>query len=420
MADSSNMDEIVDGMSNLSGVSDVSTFSKPCSFPVYLLYSKWSLVQLDNFLKEFGDVGFLRIMYDNDGHETDRTIGIIPTAAYEALCQDGYGVSESTSNDRFSRGFRITPFLLKDNNFPGEGRTKTLFVPVPQTLVANDSQVIETVIDKLKHLAEWEIIPDNSWVVNVPLKSREKGGVQGGCFISFNRDIALERIAMVRTLITDTYWPDQADNTERPVFRCFWARDRNTNYRSQRFNNTAPTNNGSGPNNSSNNSSSQGTVNNTKPQRSNTGPSNNNSQRSNNGPSNNNPQRSNTGPSSNNSQRSNTAPSDNGSQRPSTGPQRPSGNSERQQRPSGNSERQQRSNDSDRVNQPINSGKSSEYSKKVVPDDEKVKEDKKREAIQNVVKKAKPALNVPKKASTIPIPFTTQPTLIQKSDTSNV
>jgi len=195
------------------------------SFPVYMIYSKWSLLQLDNFLKDFGDVGFLRIVYDNDSKETDRTIAILSDDVYNTLCDEGYGDTKQGSRS-YGRGFRITPFVLKENNFPGEGRTKTLFVPVPKTLGSDDSQVIATVVDKLKHLSEWGIIEDNSWSVNVPLKSRERGGVRGGCFVSFKRDIPLECIAMVRILLTDTYWPEQTDTEERSVFRCFWARDR--------------------------------------------------------------------------------------------------------------------------------------------------------------------------------------------------
>lgn len=192
-------------------------------FPVYLIYSKWSLLQLDNFLKDFGDVGFLRIVYDNDGKETDRTIAILPETVYDYLCEEGYGeVAKGTRS--YGRGLRISPFRLKDSSIQGEGRSKTLFVPVPKTL--DDSQVIPAVIDKLKHLSEWGIVQDNSWSVNVPLKSREEGNLQSGCFVSFKRDVSIKQVAMIRVLLTDTYWPDQEDGSDRAVFRCFWARDR--------------------------------------------------------------------------------------------------------------------------------------------------------------------------------------------------
>jgi len=180
---------------------------------VYIIYSRWSLSQLDNFLKDYGDVGFLRIIYDNTGKETDRTIAIITQQVYKSLCNSGYGVSSQGSRS-YGKGFKIMPFSMKENNFPGLGRTKTIFVPVPKYFENDDSRVIVAVDDKLKHLAEWDIIPDKSWIVNVPLKSREKGGVNGGCFISFNQEVPIEQIATVRILLTDTYWPEHAENSD--------------------------------------------------------------------------------------------------------------------------------------------------------------------------------------------------------------
>lgn len=189
-------------------------------FPVYMLHSHWSLSQMDTFLAGYGDVGFLRIVYDNEGKETDRTIAILPDAVYDGLCKDGY------DRRQYGRGIKVSEFLLNESNYPGEGRTKTLFVPVPKNLGSDDGQVIAAVVGKLEHLAEWGIVPSGSWSVNVPLKSREKGGVRSGCFISFKREVSLDAIAMTRVLLTDTYWPEVDEAGERPVFRCFWARDR--------------------------------------------------------------------------------------------------------------------------------------------------------------------------------------------------
>jgi hypothetical protein len=196
-----------------------STVDAVPDFNVYLIHSGKSLVSIDSFLTEYGDVGFLRVVYESDGKETNRTIAILPTSSYDALVKDGYGRSQ------YGKDFVITVFELKPNNYPGEGRTKTLFVPVPKELGSNDETVVGTVSDKLKHLADWDIIPQDSWSVKVPLKSREIGGVRGGCFVSFKRDVSIHRIAMVRVLLTDTYWPEHGDD-ERLVFRCFWARDR--------------------------------------------------------------------------------------------------------------------------------------------------------------------------------------------------
>jgi hypothetical protein len=223
-------------MSATSDLTTTTTESVP-HFPVYIIRSKWSLVQLDNFLKYYGDVGFLRIVYDINGRETDRTIAILSESAYASLCAKGYNSHRNSQG--VPNNFTVSPFILKENDFPGNNTTATLFVPVPKPLCGDETEVLATIIDKLKHLSEWGIVEDESWVLNLPLVSREKGGVKKGCFISFKRGVSIESIAMVRVLLTDTYWPDEDINGERPVFRCFWARDRNdSNDHHKQYSNT--------------------------------------------------------------------------------------------------------------------------------------------------------------------------------------
>ena len=206
-----------------SGVStpEVSNGDK-MTFPVFVIHSRWSLSKLGDFLGEYGDVGFLRIVYDKDGNETDRNIAILPESSYKDLCDDGY------NRRQYGKGFVIAPYTLRDNNFPGENHTNTFFIPVPDELCSEDDSVVATINDKLQHLSEWNIIPPDSWSVNVPLKSREKGGIRFGCFVSFKRDVPVECRAMARVLITDTYWSELEEfpSEETPVFRCFWARKR--------------------------------------------------------------------------------------------------------------------------------------------------------------------------------------------------
>jgi hypothetical protein len=203
---------------NESGV--VAQTQENPDFPVYLIHSNWSLPQLDTFLSDYGDVGFLRIVYDKDRKETDRTMAILSVATFNALCEDGY------DQRQYGRGLKVSKFTLNNWCYPSAGNSKVLFVRVPKCFAQDDAQVIAGVTGKLEHLAEWGIIPTDSWSVKVPLKSRETGGVRNGCFISFKRDVHLDRIAMTRLLLTDTYWPDDDENGNRLLFQCTWARDR--------------------------------------------------------------------------------------------------------------------------------------------------------------------------------------------------
>jgi hypothetical protein len=229
------------------------------TFPVYVIHCKWSLTTLDKFLATFGQCGFLRIVYEtvrdektergNKNHqeskgpqETDRNIAILSKEAYDGLIAAGYG------DRKFSREFKIAPYELNRGNYPGPGQLNTLFVPVPHSWADDDAQVQEVINEKLEHLAEWDIVPRDSWKIVVPLKSRGSGGVKSGCFIKFDRSVPLDTIAMARVLLTDTHWPEQEttaaprsskskpstslfqEDAAQAVFRCYWTREHHTGY----------------------------------------------------------------------------------------------------------------------------------------------------------------------------------------------
>ena len=188
------------------------------NFDVYLIKSKWTLLRIDEFLSKFeGEVGFLRIVLDKLGNETDRTIALLSSKLYNNLCDDGL------NKLRDDTGFQVSKFILKQSSLPCEYKTKNLFIPVPLNYTENT--IIKIISEKLKHLADWNIISINSWNIHIPIKSREFGKIKGCCFISFDESIAIENIAMVRILLTDTFWQSHKNRQKNDILRCFWAID---------------------------------------------------------------------------------------------------------------------------------------------------------------------------------------------------
>lgn len=186
------------------------------AFPVFLIHSNYSIPDLDDFFSKYGTVGYLRMVYDNNGAETDRTIAILGEDVYNTLCANGY-------NNRNNLGVKISRFTLNDSHFPPEKKNTALFIPVPvQFRTTHQKMVRGTINRKLEHLAQWGIIPADSWSIASPVVSRETGELKNGCFVSFN-NVLLENIAMARVILTDCYWND---TPEKLVFKCFWARDR--------------------------------------------------------------------------------------------------------------------------------------------------------------------------------------------------
>jgi len=191
-------------------------------FPVFLIKSKWSLNairELINYYSEstYSSSEYMRIIFDREGRETDLTICILNDKTYENLCNAGYN-----NMKRFSE-FEITPYGLINKNFPGEGQTENLFVPVPKNLGFQDSEIFNMINIKLDYLVKNNILPPSSWEIKTPLISREKGGIKGGCFIKFKEDVEEESKAMVRILLHDTYWDPDSDDGH--ILKCYWARE---------------------------------------------------------------------------------------------------------------------------------------------------------------------------------------------------
>lgn len=189
---------------------------------VYMVNSQLSLNQLHAELSRYGTIGLLRIVLDRDGRETTRNIAIFHDDVYQRLLAEGFG-----NRSRWNQDFSVHPFEVKEFDLPGSGKTQTLFVPVPNELLTKDGVVRGEITDKLQHLVDWEVLPADCWKLTIPLKSRERGGIRGGFFISF-RGLTMNHIALARVALTDTRWDCLADPNQdnHNVFRCYWARDR--------------------------------------------------------------------------------------------------------------------------------------------------------------------------------------------------
>lgn len=207
-------------------------------FPVYVIYSKWSLDQIREFLKDFGEAEYLRIVYEmnleeNKLVETNRTIAILSDDIYKKLEENGY----TCDTEKQFKGFKIKPFILKDKNLESTDPIRTLFIPIPTQFHHKHDKIFNFIERKLKDLEDFGILEQSSWSINIPVKTREKGDIKNGCYISFGKDVELERIAMTKILLTDTYWPEmiiihestKPEITERKILKCRWFNSKTIN-----------------------------------------------------------------------------------------------------------------------------------------------------------------------------------------------
>jgi hypothetical protein len=225
-------------------------------FPVFLVRSHKSLSQIESFIKPFGQTVYKRIMYDHEGKDTNRTIVVMEESIFKKMCDEGFefkfdppkavgdgSVIDASGARKEQRkvDFTISRFNLLKSNFPDpEKHTSNLFVPVPDALRGYEPWVREEIVHRLKYFAEYcGILPKDTWEVHIPTVDRETGKIRTGCFIKFAEEVQLASVAMVRILLTDTYWSVNEDedlkDVQQPfIFKCYWALRKDRQDRSER------------------------------------------------------------------------------------------------------------------------------------------------------------------------------------------
>jgi hypothetical protein len=164
-------------------------------------------------------VGLLKIIYDNDGNETNKTIAVLKHELYNLLVEQDYGTF------RFEVDFKIKIYKLGTFLLPPEDRSSNLFIPTIKQLT---ELYVNTVINnKLQELSKYGILEADSWYVKCPISSRINGYVKQGCFIFFKPTVNIYVIATVRFLLNNTYWDEQSVKKYDNMIKCHWAKHKN-------------------------------------------------------------------------------------------------------------------------------------------------------------------------------------------------
>ena len=81
------------------------------NYPIYIIYSSWSLDTIRNFLLNLmpDSISIMKIIYDYSYNETNKTIIVMKEELYNLLIDQGYGVS------RFEIDFKIKKYKFNEN-----------------------------------------------------------------------------------------------------------------------------------------------------------------------------------------------------------------------------------------------------------------------------------------------------------------
>lgn len=195
-------------------------------YGLYLIYSKWLLEDIIEFMKEKflkkeekdeyeKYIGPIRIDYIH-GSQSERTLCLLHESLYKKIIKEGF------FRKLFPYDFRIQPYEIRDNNKPGPGFSSNLYIPLPTIL--NRAECKKDLYSKLKVIESFGIIKPQSYRVTLPLLCRKTEKYTGSAFIEFSNDIPLKNRSITRLIMNDTDWNIEPKNEYR--VKCLWAKDR--------------------------------------------------------------------------------------------------------------------------------------------------------------------------------------------------
>jgi len=190
-------------------------------YPIYIIYSSWSIDKIATFLKSYDPdgVSMLKLIYDQNNFETNKTIAILSDHLYQLLVDHNYHIY------RFETDFKIKKYKLGQYLLPPPDKSHNLFVPIIKK--TTEVYVTEKLQEKLLNLANFGILPPDSWKLKCPILSRGDGQVILGCFIFFKKEIELYTIGVVRFLLNNTTWEQDGGNKYDNILKCHWAKHKN-------------------------------------------------------------------------------------------------------------------------------------------------------------------------------------------------
>jgi hypothetical protein len=206
---------------------------QPTLFPLFLIHSPWSLRELENFLFHFGNgkVGPLRIDYDRDGKETNRTLAILDESVFADLVKKGYTRSDNSEpteqycpvgweTRRPYRNFSIYRYKIRPYEYPRNGFTTNLIVSLPQDLSVEECR--RQLDAKMSILAGFNLLKKEDYQLSLPLSSRVSGQAKGIAFITFQKEVDPQLPIVVRAILNGSHW--KVEDQWEPLL-CRWTRN---------------------------------------------------------------------------------------------------------------------------------------------------------------------------------------------------
>jgi len=204
----------------MSSIKDSSndSYESSCPYVLAIIYSNWPLSTINEFLASSDSsdgYGLLKIDY-RKGKETNRTICLMSSKFYQQLLAEGY------NKRRYNFDFAVSQYQLRQHNYPSEGESSNLFVPLPKEMLASECR--RYLEEKLSEMCSFGLLNDDDYKLNIPTSSRQSDLHKGSAFLTFKKEVNVDVIASVKILLHDSVWNMETEQKE--LAQCYWAKDR--------------------------------------------------------------------------------------------------------------------------------------------------------------------------------------------------
>ena len=192
--------------------------SKP--YQLCSVISSLSLTTLSETFSTFGDgkIGPLKVVKNQKGQETNRTIALVSISVYESLIYAGY--------DKKTGEIFVAPYQIKEKDLPAEGFTPDIYINLPTDFYLSGNQARQQLLLLLSQINSYGIVPPESFIIQVPLISRETDQPKGYCFVRFQPAVDRKLILVIKLALSGSVWYSITSRIIWEQIRCSWSRER--------------------------------------------------------------------------------------------------------------------------------------------------------------------------------------------------
>lgn len=189
----------------------------PTEYPVYMIFSKSSVAEINRILSSQGLPGQifgLKAELDRENRDTNRTMAIL-----------GRSFSGVTHNEKRRKGWSVDRFNLIDSG----NETRSLCVTIPkgrsgEMYEITGQEVFDEVTEKIQPFIQASMLGPLDYQIDIPCVNRQNDIPRSCCYINFNEYVSLTIIKFIRCFLHRSTWNlERVNHANSDLFHVFFT-----------------------------------------------------------------------------------------------------------------------------------------------------------------------------------------------------